>query len=812
MANTKSIDLELSSSQYLSHADNASLSITGDISIMGWFNLEQLPSTNGSPMKLVIKDGTTSQRGFTWQIHNSWPASDTMIFDYLPTDGSSITQETKGGIVVSGDVGNWVHLAVTADVSAQDIKFYKNGVLQTGTVTQASDASAIGDNTTDFQIGARDVGGTPGHYFDGKIDEVSYWDKVLTSTEVSDNYNSGDGEILTGSETKLVGYWRFEDDLTDETSNANTLTNNNAATYSTDVPFAGADFPILAEACTTTSAVPAPTVMANLVIEVDACTTTSTVPAPTVVVPGANTITLTEPTDRSIAQRNSSDQGSLLIEGTYTGTPTNIEARIVLDGTSTEVKTWTTIDSSPSANAFSGTITGVDQGGWYNVQVRFSNDTGTTDDGTSKWGVGMIVAVYGQSNAEFWFWTDWGTSLTKDDLVSWYNPQGWNATGSGSTWGDNTIANGAMAFGNAIVDSLSIPVALVDAGVASAAIADLNTGTNFNNLITLTDAVGGSVEYVLWAQGETDGMNATAQATYHTALGTLLTNLRANITAVSGTLPMITSIPGRYTDGTEDAGWNNVRAATIQKIAGDSDVYKGGETITYDLNGNIHYGSGTEGYIKHGKLIAQAVLDDLGEVTYSTGPSIDTFTLVTSTIVYVNITHSGGTDFTPTTGITGFEVFDDGSPVTISSAVRENADTIRLTLASAITGTATARYLWGVKPTVTGAVKDNTSLLYPLQGNTSITQDDNIVLLVDECTATSAVPAPTVTTSSTLAVDPCTTTSGILDPTVITELDETVLAGVVINTSGVPAPVIKSDVIWENVSKSTSIWTNESKS
>ena len=72
-----------------------------------------------------------------------------------------------------------------------------------------------------------------GTTFDGLIDEVRVWNDIRSGAEISANYQ----QQLTGSEANLVGYWRFNNDLTDETSSNNTLTNNNSATFNTDTPF-----------------------------------------------------------------------------------------------------------------------------------------------------------------------------------------------------------------------------------------------------------------------------------------------------------------------------------------------------------------------------------------------------------------------------------------------------------------------------------------------------------------------------------------------------------------------------------------------
>ena len=46
-----------------------------------------------------------------------------------------------------------------------------------------------------------------------------------------------DTEKFDPRESGLVGYWKFNGDLNDSTSNGNHLKNNNGVTFSTDTPF-----------------------------------------------------------------------------------------------------------------------------------------------------------------------------------------------------------------------------------------------------------------------------------------------------------------------------------------------------------------------------------------------------------------------------------------------------------------------------------------------------------------------------------------------------------------------------------------------
>ena len=69
-------------------------------------------------------------------------------------------------------------------------------------------------------------------FCDGHFDELRIWTDIRTAQEISDNYQTE----LVGNEANLVGYWKFNNDLTDETSNSYDLTGVNSPTFSTDIP------------------------------------------------------------------------------------------------------------------------------------------------------------------------------------------------------------------------------------------------------------------------------------------------------------------------------------------------------------------------------------------------------------------------------------------------------------------------------------------------------------------------------------------------------------------------------------------------
>ena len=141
--------------------------------------------------------------------------------------------------------GTWFHLAYTR--SGTTVKLYVNGSLET-TATNAAFGAGFGTSSnTDTLIGC-----FRGNVIniDGKVDEVAVWDSVLTASEITKVYNSGEPFDLTSndgnytSSTDLQGYWRFEDNtvsgsngtIADSSGNSRTATTKNGVTFSTDIP------------------------------------------------------------------------------------------------------------------------------------------------------------------------------------------------------------------------------------------------------------------------------------------------------------------------------------------------------------------------------------------------------------------------------------------------------------------------------------------------------------------------------------------------------------------------------------------------
>lgn len=98
----------------------------------------------------------------------------------------------------------WVHIAGVFDRDGF-MSLYINGELKASTNISASSFAAINNNS--FQIGCAGSYPSSGFPWAGEMDEVRLWSRALTATEIRENMC----QKLTGNETGLIGYWRFDE-------------------------------------------------------------------------------------------------------------------------------------------------------------------------------------------------------------------------------------------------------------------------------------------------------------------------------------------------------------------------------------------------------------------------------------------------------------------------------------------------------------------------------------------------------------------------------------------------------------------------
>jgi hypothetical protein len=170
-------------SESLSIVDNAALSM-GDIdfTIMAWLNSASLPMGNGSTA-LAKYNLTGNKREYTL-IYESAPAARWRF--YVSPDGST-TVNVAADTLGTPSTSTWYCVICWHDATANTINITVNA----GATDSAAHSGGVFDSDSTFYLGSLDL--FSGYFFDGLLDQVGVWKRVLTSGERTSLYNSGAG-------------------------------------------------------------------------------------------------------------------------------------------------------------------------------------------------------------------------------------------------------------------------------------------------------------------------------------------------------------------------------------------------------------------------------------------------------------------------------------------------------------------------------------------------------------------------------------------------------------------------------------------
>lgn len=161
---------------WVSVADAAALSPTA-ITVAAWVNFSSFPNAYNTIVSKI-----TSGASAYWQYHVK---SNGKLDVYLTASGGSVFYDGTGSHTLLANT--WYFVVFTYDST--------NGLI--GYVNAASDATVAANGTLKATTGAALAIGndtnTAGRFPAGKIDEVGVWSRALTSTEITELYNSGAG-------------------------------------------------------------------------------------------------------------------------------------------------------------------------------------------------------------------------------------------------------------------------------------------------------------------------------------------------------------------------------------------------------------------------------------------------------------------------------------------------------------------------------------------------------------------------------------------------------------------------------------------
>lgn len=191
--------------------------------------------------------------------------------------------------------------------------------------------------------------------------------------------------------------------------------------------------------------------------------------------------------------------------------------------------------------------------------------------------------------------------------------------------------------------------------------------------------------------------------------------VNAGLRALIGSNVPILYMPTTNRNDTQAVGYQILRDLQKTLAASYGAGLVGPEKFDLPLADAVH--KTDAGYTVLGRRAARKALAVVGEaVTGVNGPRITAASRSGSTIT-VTIAYDAGTDFTPTTAISGFHFFNDSTEINITAAVRTNATTITLTLASLPTGVERLYYGYAslFTDTIANLVLDNSAETLPLR-------------------------------------------------------------------------------------------------
>ena len=193
-------DHEVANSEYLSRADADAASLKpgdADFSIAAWLKFESLTNLTQNLVAKYAEGG--NQRSYALRLEGT---TDKPGFA-LSNNGIGVDQAVWGSALV---INIQYFIVGTYDATANEIGVSVNDE----TPVTAAHAGGAVDSTAAFMLGAQQTI----NFLDGILDEVSFWDKALSSAERTQLYNAGNGlayPLVVGAKRAAMFFSKMHD-------------------------------------------------------------------------------------------------------------------------------------------------------------------------------------------------------------------------------------------------------------------------------------------------------------------------------------------------------------------------------------------------------------------------------------------------------------------------------------------------------------------------------------------------------------------------------------------------------------------------
>jgi len=227
---------------YASIADTNNLDIAGSFTISAWIRPDTLPADT-QMFSIISKTGdvdsgaAADNGNYGIAIDNGLSGTGVSVSGgFENSAGTQVTARANRSI----SVGEWYHVALAFDNTADTLKIYLDGA------EGGSTSTALTPNTNNFPVYLGHTNpGAPFSleaYYNGRIDEVRIYRYARSASQIKADYQgkgSGQGASATIGQTarplndNLVGYWTMEEasgNRTDSSGFDTTLSDNNTVT------------------------------------------------------------------------------------------------------------------------------------------------------------------------------------------------------------------------------------------------------------------------------------------------------------------------------------------------------------------------------------------------------------------------------------------------------------------------------------------------------------------------------------------------------------------------------------------------------
>jgi len=327
--------------------------------------------------------------------------------------------------------------------------------------------------------------------------------------------------------------------------------------------------------------------------------------------PPDSPLTILSPRNHQVFQRNTANEGEILVSGRCSTEVDEIEFRVrgeSKDGPLPEQ--WISMPPLSAISEFNATVP-VPAGGWYSLEVRAKNEGKVVaEQRVEQFGVGEVFVGAGQSNS-----TNSGEFKTqqKSGMVASFSGSHWQIADDPQPGVADSSQGGSFwpAFGDALYEKYRVPIGVATTGYGGTSVNQWKAdGHLFNWMMSRVHQLGPrGFRALLWHQGESDVQMSSDE--YYEKLRNVIVSSRAK---AGWEFPWFVAQATYHNP--ERLRFEGVRSAQ-QRLWTDAVALEGPDTDTLtgdhrDLKGlGIHFSP--KGLKAHGEMWAELVGAHLDE-------------------------------------------------------------------------------------------------------------------------------------------------------------------------------------------------------